>query len=92
MSRARSCSIWVPAAVEVDADRHEEALRAGLAMDPGPDRDERLSSALAHDGELLEDEPYADWAARTRERLEALRQQARLALARDRAKGQARTT
>jgi adenylate cyclase len=84
-------SIWVPAAVEVDADRHEDALRAGLAMDSGPDRDDRLSSALAHDAELLEDEPYADWAARPRERLEALRQQARLALARDRAKGHGRS-
>ncbi len=84
-------SIWVPAAVEVDADQHEEALRAGLAMASGPDRDDRLSSALAQDAELLEDEPYADWAARARERLEALRQQARLARARDRAKGYGRS-
>lgn len=82
-------SIWVPTAVEVDAGRHEEALRAGLAMAPGQERDDRLSSALAQDAELLEDEPYADWAAGPRERLEALRQQARLALARDRAKDMA---
>jgi adenylate cyclase len=84
-------SIWVPTALEVDADAHEEALRAGLATGPGQERDDRLSSALAQDAELLEDEPYADWAARPRERLEALRQQARLALARDRAKGHGRS-
>ena len=47
-------------------------------------------AALADDGELLADEPYADWALRPRERLEALRQEARLALARDRAKGPGR--
>ena len=63
------------------------ALRAALAMDPGQDRDARLAAALAEDGELLADEPYADWALGPRERLEALRQEARLALARDRAKG-----
>jgi class 3 adenylate cyclase/tetratricopeptide (TPR) repeat protein len=80
-------SIWVPTALEVDADEHEEALAAGLATGPGQDRDDRLSAALAQEAELLEDEPYADWAARPRERLEALRQQARLTLARDRAKG-----
>jgi class 3 adenylate cyclase/tetratricopeptide (TPR) repeat protein len=83
--------IWVPMPLEVDADKHEEALAAGLAAGPGQDRDDRLSAALAQDAELLEDEPYADWAARPRERLEALRQQARLALARDRAKGQGRS-
>ena len=58
-----------------------------MAMDPGHERDARLAAALADDGELLADEPYADWALRPRERLEALRQEARLALARDRAKG-----
>jgi adenylate cyclase len=79
--------IWVAPAVEVDADRHEEALRAGLATAAGQDRDDRLSAALTQEGELLEDEPYADWAARPRERLQALRQEARLAIARDRAKG-----
>ena len=59
-------------------------------MDPGHERDTRLAAALAEDGELLADEPYADWALRPRERLEALRQEARLALARDRAKGAGR--
>src|SRR5262245_21098072 len=79
--------IWASPAAEVDADQHERALRAALAMDPGHRRDERLSAALADDGDLLADEPYADWALRPRERLATLRQEARLALARDRARG-----
>jgi DNA-binding SARP family transcriptional activator len=79
--------IWASSAAEVDADGHERALRAALAMEPGHRRDERLSAALADDGDLLADEPYADWALRPRERLATLRQEARLALARDRAKG-----
>ncbi len=48
--------------------------------------------ALAEDGALLEDEPYADWALRPREALELVRQRARLELARDRARGQGRST
>ena len=60
-------------------------------MAPGKDRDETLAAALAEDGELLADEPYADWAAGPRERLDALRQEARLALARDRAMGSGRS-
>ena len=84
--------IWADAgSVEVDAETHAAALRAGLAMAPGTDRDETLAAALAEDGELLADEPYADWAARPRERLDALRQEARLALARDRAMGSGRS-
>ena len=87
--------IWVsPAvepAIEVDADTLAAALRAGLAMAPGRDRDDRLSAALAQDGELLADEPYAGWAERARERLATLRQEARLALARDRAMGSGRS-
>lgn len=82
--------IWVARPVEVDAEAHSDALRAGLAMAPGMDRDEALATALAEDGELLAEEPYADWAARPRERLDALRQEARLALARDRAMGSGR--
>ncbi len=83
--------IWVSPAVEVDAEILAAALRAGLAMAPGQDRDDRLSAALAEDGELLADEPYAGWAERARERLAALRQEARLALARDRAMGSGRS-
>ena len=85
MLEADLTHVWANPAVEVDATEHERALRAALALDPGHERDDRLAAALAEDGELLADEPYADWALRPRERLEALRQAARLALARDRA-------
>jgi len=83
--------IWLAGSVEVDAETHAAALRAGLAMAPGTDRDQALAATLAEDGELLADEPYADWAAGPRERLDALRQEARLALARDRAMGSGRS-
>jgi len=83
--------IWVAGSVEVDAETHAAALRAGLAMGPGQGRDEALATALAQDGDLLAGEPYDDWAARPRERLDALRQEARLALARDRAMGSGRS-
>jgi adenylate cyclase len=79
--------IWASPAAEVDAEAAEHALRAALSMEPGQDRDGALVAALADDGELLADEPYADWALRPRERLAALRQEARLALARDRSRG-----
>ncbi len=79
--------IWASPAAEIDAEEHEQALRAALSMDPGHERDVRLGAALAEEGELLADEPYADWALRPRERLATLRQEARLALARDRVKG-----
>ena len=79
--------IWASPAAEVDAEEHEQALRAALSMDPSHKRDGSLAAALAEEGELLADEPYADWALRPRERLATLRQEARLALARDRAKG-----
>ena len=83
--------IWAAPDVEVDADVAEIALRAALSMAPGLDRDDGLIAALADDGELLADEPYTEWALRPRERLESLRQQARLTLARDRAKGAGRS-
>ena len=82
--------IWASPDVVVDAEACAEALRAGLALAPGQLRDDQLSAALAQDGELLADEPYADWANRVRDRLAALRQEARLALARDRAAGAGR--
>jgi hypothetical protein len=50
-------------------------------------RDDQLVQALAHEGDLLDDEPVAEWAIRPRERLEWARQEARLTLARDRARG-----
>ncbi|HEX3956736.1 MAG TPA: AAA family ATPase [Trebonia sp.] len=76
--------IWA-AGVTVDADEQRAALRAALAMAPGADRDDALVAALADEADLLDDEPYADWAIRAREHLDELRRQARLALARDRA-------
>jgi DNA-binding SARP family transcriptional activator len=83
--------VWVSPDVEVDADLVENALREALSMAPGLERDDRFTAALAEDGELLADEPYTEWALRPRERLESLRQQARLARARDRAKGAGRS-
>src|ERR1700759_4271588 len=64
--------IWATPAFEVDAAKHEQALRAALAKSPGHERDDLLATALADDGELLADEPYADWAMRPRERLAAV--------------------
>ena len=46
-----------------------------------------LVEALSTGGVPLEDEPEAEWAARVRERVEYLRQEARLELARDRSRG-----
>src|SRR5258708_35631221 len=77
--------IWAGPVVTVDADEQRAALRAALAMAPGADRDDALVAALADEADLLDDEPYADWAIRAREHLDELRRQARLALARDRA-------
>jgi class 3 adenylate cyclase/tetratricopeptide (TPR) repeat protein len=84
--------IWAsPAtALDIDAERHEEALRSALAMEPGQARDDRFVAALADEGTLLADEPYTDWASGPRERLDVLRQRARLTLARDRARGAGR--
>jgi adenylate cyclase len=84
--------IWIAGPVEVDAEIHEEALRVALASDSGPRRAARLRSALASEaahGELLADEPDEEWARAPRERLDALRQEARLALARDLSSGPA---
>ena len=82
--------VWLSPGLEVDADLQATALRAGLGLGPGLERDDVLSAALARGGQLLSDEPYAEWADRARERLDALRQEACLALARDRAKGAGR--
>jgi DNA-binding SARP family transcriptional activator len=64
--------------LEVDFEAHEEALRLGLSMPAGQDRDDKLALALEEEGTLLEDEPYAGWAFGPREALEALRHEARL--------------
>ena len=64
--------IWASPDVAVDAEIRSAALRAGLAMSPGQLRDDTLSGSLAEDGDLLADEPYAEWAIRVRERYETL--------------------
>jgi class 3 adenylate cyclase/tetratricopeptide (TPR) repeat protein len=86
--------IWVNAAVpyELDADVQENRLRMAAVAEPGLERDELLVDAVSDEGHLLEDEPFADWAVRPREHLEWARQEARLALARDRAKGFGRSS
>jgi class 3 adenylate cyclase/DNA-binding SARP family transcriptional activator len=83
--------LWLSPEVLVDADAQADALHAGLALPPGQERDDALAAALAVDGELLPDEPYADWADRARDQLNSLRQEARLVLARDRGKGAGRS-
>ncbi len=83
--------LWLSPAIVVDAETQADALRAGLALPPGQERDDALVGALAADGELLPDEPYADWADRARDRLNSLRQEARLVLARDRSQGAGRS-
>ncbi len=78
-------------AIEVDLDLHEQAIAAALRMGPGLTRDEALATALSEQGILLEDELYADWSVRRRDRLELSRQAARIALARDRSMGYGRS-
>ncbi len=81
--------IYVPndAPVEVDLEGHDEALRTALGMEPGGGRDIALVEVLSENRTLLEDDAYSDWALRPRESLELARQEARLALARDRSSG-----
>ena len=90
--RADRGHIWIDEGAEPDIDlvAHEQSLRSALSMAPGSQRDVALSEALANNGVLLEDEPYADWAIQPREALERLRQRARLELARDRSRGYGR--
>jgi class 3 adenylate cyclase/DNA-binding SARP family transcriptional activator/tetratricopeptide (TPR) repeat protein len=86
---ADPAQIWVATDVDLrlDLDAHERALRTALAGSPGLGRDSSLVEALSMEGVPLEDEPEAEWAARVRERVEYLRQEARLELARDRSRG-----
>ncbi|HXW79107.1 MAG TPA: AAA family ATPase, partial [Acidimicrobiales bacterium] len=79
--------IWASPDIEVDYEAHQGSLRAALGLQPGRRRDDALSAALGENGTFLDDEPFAGWALRPREDLEALRQEARLCLARDRAEG-----
>lgn len=90
--QASRAHIWADlgARYEVDLEIHEERLRSALAAAPGLERDDRLVLALSEQGVLLEDEPFADWAVGPREHLDRMRQEARLVLGRDRAKGMGR--
>jgi adenylate cyclase len=83
--------LWLSPEIVVDADTQADGLRAGLALTPGRERDDALADALTADSELLPGEPYADWADRARDRLNSLRQEGRLVLARDRSKGAGRS-
>ena len=87
--RADAKQIWADSGVslEVDLDSHERMLRTALLAEPGLARDSSLTRALATQGIPLEDEPEADWADAVRDRVESLRQEARLELARDRWRG-----
>jgi DNA-binding SARP family transcriptional activator/tetratricopeptide (TPR) repeat protein len=77
--------------LEIDVESQGERIRSALKSEPGVERDNKLVLALEDEGTLLEDEPVAEWAVRPRERLEWDRQEARLALARDRARGKGRS-
>jgi DNA-binding SARP family transcriptional activator len=66
--------------VETDLEIAMAALQHTTAA--GPARRAALEDALAIDGELLPEEPWADWAEAIRVRLEDLRRAARIELAR----------
>src|SRR6185312_1817933 len=60
--------IWANPAVEVDAVKHEQALRTALAITPGHERDDLLATALARDrakgaGDSRPEAQLAAWAA-----------------------------
>jgi DNA-binding SARP family transcriptional activator/tetratricopeptide (TPR) repeat protein len=90
--QADRIAIWVDETVRLgtDLDDAREALDGALRMPPGTRRDVALASALAPTSVLLADEPYADWAHAARAALDVSRDQARLALARDRSAGHGR--
>jgi predicted ATPase/class 3 adenylate cyclase len=81
--------LWLDGAIAVDVDfeKQENALHQALEMEPGVARDATIMTALDEGGELLENENSPEWAVYPRDRLNALRQEARLELARDRARG-----
>lgn len=91
--RADRTHVWADPTtpLDVDLELHEGRLHAALEAEPGMERDDLLVLALAAEGTLLDGEPFAGWALRPRERLEWAREEARLALARDRASGKGRS-
>ena len=89
---ADGARIWANPAIplRIDLELEEERLRSALGAEPGMERDNQLALAFRGDGAFLEGE-LGDWAVRARERLEWARQEARLALARDRTGGLGRS-
>jgi class 3 adenylate cyclase len=87
--QANRTHIWLNPGtpLRVDLDLQEGRMRSALRAEPGMDRDNQFVLALKDEGTLLEDEPFSEWAVRSRERLEWARQEGRLTLARDRAQG-----
>jgi DNA-binding SARP family transcriptional activator len=65
--------------VEIDADRFESLVSSGLAAAARGDAGARTSLARAADlygGDLIADEPYAEWALAERDRLHSLEAEA----------------
>jgi DNA-binding SARP family transcriptional activator/pimeloyl-ACP methyl ester carboxylesterase len=62
-------ALWPALDVEVDAARFERAGEAALRTG---DSDACAGAAALYSGELLPDDPYAEWAGERRERLRAL--------------------
>ena len=87
--RADPNQIWADPGLDlaVDLDMHERALRTALLAEPGLARDSNIVQTLATRGIALEDELEAEWADAVQDRVEYLRQEARLELARDRWRG-----
>ena len=82
-------SVTLAAAVEVDLALFEQTARQALALPPGdPERVATAKRALAvHDGELLPEDLYREWAAFPRERVRGLRLALLDAVAEDAAAG-----
>lgn len=94
MLQANLTHAWMDlgSAFEVDLEVQQGRLKAALEAAPGTRRDDLVQLAVADEGTLVEEEPYAAWALRPRDHLDWARQEARLVLARDRARGHGRST
>ena len=94
MLQANLTHTWMDlgSAFEVDLEVQQGRLKAALEAAPGTRRDDLVQLAVADEGTLVEEEPYAAWALRPRDHLDWARQEARLVLARDRARGHGRST
>ena len=94
LMQADKSHIWANPSVPVhiDLEIQQERLRLALGADPGMERDDMIVAALANERVLLESETLAEWAHRPREHLEWERQEARLVLARARARGLGRSS